>query len=73
MSSRVGGVRRKPNLHAPTGESLATSDHAPAPYMPGSFDDVVAAYDQGKIADDEYSVLSEAAAKSKQAEDRRKG
>ena len=37
--------------------------------MPGSFDDVVAAYDRGQISDDEYEALSEAVAESKRAED----
>jgi hypothetical protein len=44
----------------------------PEPYIPGSFDDVVAAYDLGKITDTEYAVLSEAVAESKRAEDLRR-
>ncbi|MBV9795423.1 MAG: zeta toxin family protein [Actinobacteria bacterium] len=31
------------------------------PYVPGSFDDVVLAYDRGKLSDDEYEFLAEAA------------
>ena len=32
------------------------------PYVPGSFDDVVLAYDLGRLSDDEYEFLAEAAA-----------
>jgi hypothetical protein len=53
---------------------LATAaQQDPEPYVPGSFDDVVAAYDRGQISDGEYEVLSEAVAESKRAEDRRNG
>ena len=34
----------------------------PEPYVPGSFDDVVLAYDLGKLSDDEYRELAKAAA-----------
>lgn len=50
-------------------EMAAEAQEDPEPYVPGSFDDVVAAYDQGKITDDQYAVLSEAVAESKRAED----
>jgi hypothetical protein len=49
----------------------AAAQQDPEPYQPGSFDDVVAAYDRGQLSDDEYEVLSEAVAESKRAEDRR--
>lgn len=53
---------------------LATAGQQdPEPYVPGSFDDVVAAYDRGQISDDEYEILSEAVAESKRTEDRRNG
>lgn len=52
-------------------ELAAAAQEDPEPYIPGSFDDVVVAYDQGKLTDDEYTVLSEAAAQSKRAEDQR--
>jgi hypothetical protein len=52
-------------------ELAAAAQQDPEPYRPGSFDDVVAAYDRGQLSDDEYEVLSEAAAESKRAEDRR--
>ena len=46
------------------------SQQDPEPYVPGSFDDVVAAYDRGKITDEEYAVLAEAVAESERNEDR---
>ena len=52
-------------------ELATAAQQDPEPYQPGSFDDVVAAYDQGELSDDEYEVLAEAAAESKRAEDRR--
>ena len=52
-------------------ELAAAAQQDPGPYIPGSFDDVVAAYDRGQISDNEYEVLSEAVAESKRAEDRR--
>jgi hypothetical protein len=53
-------------------ELAAAAQQDPEPYEPGSFDDVVAAYDQGIISDDEYEVLAAAAAESKRAQDLRK-
>ena len=52
-------------------ELAAAAQEDPEPYRPGSFDDVVAAYDRGLLSDPEYGVLSEAVAESKRAEDRR--
>jgi hypothetical protein len=51
----------------------AAAQEDPEPYLPGSFDDVSAAHQDGRISDDEYGVLSEAVAESKRAEDRRNG
>jgi hypothetical protein len=31
------------------------------PYVPGSFDDVVLAYDLGRLSDEEYEFLAESA------------
>ena len=53
-------------------ELAAAAQEDPEPYLPGSFDDVVAAYDQGKLTDDEYAMLSAAVAESERAEDQRK-
>jgi hypothetical protein len=52
-------------------EMAAAAQQDPEPYIPGSFDDVVAAYDQGRITDDEYTALSEAVAQSKRTQDRK--
>lgn len=52
-------------------EMAAAAQQDPEPYIPGSFDDVVAAYDLGKITDTEYEALSQAVAESKRAEDLR--
>ncbi len=40
----------------------------PDPHVPGSFDDVTAAYDRGQISSAQYRVLSEAVADSINAE-----
>lgn len=54
-------------------ERAAAAEQDPEPYLPGSFDDVAAAHQDGDLTDEEYAVLSEAVADSKRAEDRRKG
>jgi hypothetical protein len=36
----------------------------PEPYIPGSYDDVVSAYDRGRLTDAQYAVLAEAIAES---------
>lgn len=63
--------RRRTPLPASYLELAAAAQEDPEPYLPGSFDDVAAAHQDGRISDDEYEVLSEAAAESKRAEDRR--
>jgi hypothetical protein len=52
-------------------EMAARTQEDPEPYVPGSFDDVVDAYDRGDLSRAEYRVLSEAVAESKRAEDER--
>jgi hypothetical protein len=52
-------------------EMAARAQEDPEPSVPGSFDDVVDAYDRGDLSRDEYRVLSEAVAESKRAEDQR--
>ena len=42
-------------------EAAAAAMDDPEPYVPGSFDDVVMAYDLGKLTDPEYEFLAEAA------------
>ena len=43
----------------------------PEPYVPGSYDDVAAAYHRGDITIEQYDILAHAIADSKDAEDRR--
>lgn len=50
----------------------ASAQDDPEVYIEGSFDDVAAAHQDGRLSDDEYTVLSEAVAESKRAEDRRR-
>jgi hypothetical protein len=54
-------------------EMAAAAQEDPEPYMPGSFDDVLAAYDRGDLSRAQYRVLAEAAAESLRAEDQRSG
>jgi hypothetical protein len=53
-------------------ELAAAAQEDPDPYVPDSFDDVDAAYFQGKITDDQYELLAEAMAESMRAEDQRR-
>jgi hypothetical protein len=48
---------------------LAGETSDPATYTPGSFDDVIAAYDQQKIDREQLRIFSEAVAESQRAED----
>lgn len=43
-------------------DMIATELQDPDPYIPGSFDDVAAAYHQKKITRDQFRTLSEAVA-----------
>ena len=54
-------------------ELAAAAQQDPDVYISGSFDDVAAAHQEGRITDAEYTVLSEAVAESKRAEDLRNG
>jgi hypothetical protein len=60
--------RSWPDQPAPTPTSYlelaAAAQQDPAPDVPGSFDDVTAAYDRGDLSRAEYRVLAEAAAES---------
>jgi len=49
-------------------ELAAAAERDPAPDVPGSFDDVTAAYDRGQLTREQYRVLAEAAAESLRAE-----
>ncbi len=61
--------RRPRQPHRTYLETAALAEQDPAPYIPGSFDDVIAAHQDGTITDAEYRVLSEAVAEAKRAED----
>lgn len=50
-------------------ESAAAELQDPDPYLPGSFDDVAAAYHRGDLSGEQYDVLAEAMAEAKRAED----
>jgi hypothetical protein len=52
-------------------EMAARAQEDPEPYVPGSFDDVSAAFHRGDLSRAEYQVLSEAVAESKRTEDER--
>jgi hypothetical protein len=49
-------------------EAAAADLEDPDPYIPGSYDDVVAAYDRGQLTDDQYAVLAKAIADATTAE-----
>lgn len=50
-------------------EMAAAELQDPDPYIPGSFDDVAAAFHQKKITRDQFRVLSEAVAYAQRTED----
>jgi hypothetical protein len=66
--------RKWPRLRQPPPDSYlemaARAQKDPDPYVPGSFDDVSAAFHRGDLSRAEYRILSEAVAESKRAEDR---
>ena len=45
-------------------EAAAPAIDDPEPYVPGSFDDVVRAYDLGWLTDTDYEALATAAARA---------
>ncbi len=49
-------------------ELAAAAERDPEPYVPGSFDEVAAAYRRGELSRSDYRVLAEAAAESLRAE-----
>jgi hypothetical protein len=64
--------RRKP-APATYLEMAAAAQEDPEPYVPGSFDDVLAAYDRGDLSRTQYRALAEAAAEALRAEDMGEG
>src|SRR5215469_7508315 len=61
--------RRQKNAPASFLDMAAAELEDPDPYIPGSFDDVAAAYHQKKITRDQFRTLSEAVADAERAED----
>lgn len=53
-------------------ELAARAQEDPDPYLPGSFDDVAAAFHRGDLSSEEYGVLAQAMAESMRADDRRR-
>lgn len=61
----------RPSVRPKTHLDLAEADlRDPDPYLPGSHDDVAAAYDQGKLTDEQYAVLVAAIAEAIRADER---
>jgi len=61
--------RRRTPQHEDYMDLAAAAQEDPEVFVPGSFDDVAAAHQDGRISDNEYTVLSQAVAESKRAED----
>jgi hypothetical protein len=59
---------RRPSQPVTYLEMAAAELLDPDPYLPGSFDDVVAAYDAGTITRDQFRVLAQAVAKAPRAD-----
>jgi hypothetical protein len=53
-------------------EMAAATNRDPEPDVPGSFDEVVGAYDRGEITHTQYRVLAESVAESIGLKDQRK-
>jgi hypothetical protein len=63
FKERIWPERRTPP--PATYAELAADDLAdPDPYIPGSYDDVVAAYDRGRLTTAQYTALADAIAES---------
>jgi hypothetical protein len=52
-------------------EMAAAAQEDPDPYVPGSFDELAAAYRRGELTRAQYRMLAEAVAESLRAEDER--
>lgn len=61
--------RRRRTDPASYSDMAAAQLQDPDPYIPGSFDDVAAAYHQKKITREQFRALSQAVADAQQAED----
>ncbi|HXS63390.1 MAG TPA: hypothetical protein VN767_10975 [Streptosporangiaceae bacterium] len=65
--------RRSLQEHASYKEMAAAELSDPEPYIPGSYDDVAAAYHAKKISPDQFRVLSKAVADAQSSEDEARG
>lgn len=61
---RVLRWQQVPPTCPPDMEAAAAAIDDPEPYVPGSFDDVIRAYDLGMLSDHDYGVLAMAAAQA---------
>jgi hypothetical protein len=62
---------RRPQPRPGSYEELVRSEmQDPGHYIPGSYDDVAAAYHRGRLSDAQYTVLVSAIADSKTAQDK---
>jgi hypothetical protein len=66
---RRSWARTRGPLPSTYAEMAAAAERDPEPDIPGSFDEVVAAYDRGELSRAEYRVLAEAVADSIRAEE----
>jgi hypothetical protein len=57
-----------PSAYPPGLERAASAINDPEPYMPGSFDDVVRAYDLGQLTDADYDFLARAVLTARRTE-----
>jgi hypothetical protein len=64
--------RRETTWPATYRELAARAQEDPEPYVPGSFDDVAAAFHRGDLTGEQYQILAGAMAESMRNEDRRK-
>jgi hypothetical protein len=65
--------RRQQPLPSSYAEMARLDAQDPGHYVPGSYDDVAAAYHRGQLTDTEYTILVNAITDSKSAEDERSG
>jgi hypothetical protein len=64
--------RRETNWPTTYQELAARAQEDPEPYVPGSFDDVAAAFHRGDLTSEQYQILAGAMAESMRNEDQRK-
>jgi|SRR5215469_1746691 len=63
--------RTKPPRPTTYLELAEAANRDPEPDVPGSFDEVLAAYDRGEITEDQYWVLADAVVEAKAAQRQR--